>query len=84
MLIEKYKHLGDGTFLVRESDTFVGDYTLSFWLVKQIHIIFQLCKNVSVMVIGGGEGPIIVISIPNITGGDLAVSLKGFHKAAVP
>ena len=30
-LIEKYKHFGDGTFLVRESDTFVGDYTLSFW-----------------------------------------------------
>lgn len=21
----------DGTFLVRESETFVGDYTLSFW-----------------------------------------------------
>jgi len=30
-LIEKYSHLGDGTFLVRESETFVGDYTLSFW-----------------------------------------------------
>lgn len=23
----------DGTFLVRESETFVGDYTLSFWYV---------------------------------------------------
>jgi hypothetical protein len=30
-ILEKYKELGDGTFLVRESDTFVGDYTLSFW-----------------------------------------------------
>ncbi|KAH8414921.1 hypothetical protein KR215_010812 [Drosophila sulfurigaster] len=30
-LLEKYKHLGDGTFLVRESATFVGDYSLSFW-----------------------------------------------------
>ena len=24
------RHLGDGTFLVRESDTYPGDYTLSF------------------------------------------------------
>ncbi|KAH8303730.1 hypothetical protein KR018_008971 [Drosophila ironensis] len=30
-LLKKYKHLGDGTFLVRESATFVGDYSLSFW-----------------------------------------------------
>lgn len=30
-LLEAYKHLGDGTFLVRESITFVGDYSLSFW-----------------------------------------------------
>uniref|UniRef100_A0A1B0API1 1-phosphatidylinositol 4,5-bisphosphate phosphodiesterase gamma n=1 Tax=Glossina palpalis gambiensis TaxID=67801 RepID=A0A1B0API1_9MUSC len=30
-LLEAYKHLGDGTFLVRESATFVGDYSLSFW-----------------------------------------------------
>lgn len=30
-LLESYKHLGDGTFLVRESATFVGDYSLSFW-----------------------------------------------------
>lgn len=30
-LLETYKHLGDGTFLVRESATFVGDYSLSFW-----------------------------------------------------
>lgn len=29
-LLEAYKHLGDGTFLVRESATFVGDYSLSF------------------------------------------------------
>ena len=30
-LLRKYSNLGDGTFLVRESDTFVGDYSLSFW-----------------------------------------------------
>ncbi|GAB0091623.1 1-phosphatidylinositol 4,5-bisphosphate phosphodiesterase gamma [Sergentomyia squamirostris] len=31
MLLKDYSHLGDGTFLVRESATFVGDYCLSFW-----------------------------------------------------
>ena len=30
-LLKENRHLGDGTFLVRESETFVGDYTLSFW-----------------------------------------------------
>lgn len=30
-LLMKYSHLGDGTFLVRESETFVGDHSLSFW-----------------------------------------------------
>lgn len=30
-LLNRYSHLGDGVFLVRESETFVGDYTLSFW-----------------------------------------------------
>ncbi|KAK7114898.1 hypothetical protein V1264_000879 [Littorina saxatilis] len=30
-LLHQYSHLGDGTFLVRESDTFVGDFSLSFW-----------------------------------------------------
>lgn len=30
-LLRKYSHLGDGTFLVRESETFVGDHSLSFW-----------------------------------------------------
>ncbi|KAK9500321.1 hypothetical protein O3M35_001604 [Rhynocoris fuscipes] len=30
-LLKTYSYLGDGTFLVRESDTFVGDYSLSFW-----------------------------------------------------
>ena len=29
-LISNYKQV-DGTFLVRESETFVGDYTLSAW-----------------------------------------------------
>ncbi|KAJ9579947.1 hypothetical protein L9F63_004420, partial [Diploptera punctata] len=30
-LLTAYSSLGDGTFLVRESETFVGDYSLSFW-----------------------------------------------------
>lgn len=30
-LLREYSALGDGTFLVRESDTFVGDFSLSFW-----------------------------------------------------
>lgn len=36
-LLEKYKHLGDGTFLVRESATFVGDYSLSFWRRNKVN-----------------------------------------------
>ncbi|XP_052817570.1 1-phosphatidylinositol 4,5-bisphosphate phosphodiesterase gamma-1-like isoform X4 [Mya arenaria] len=28
--LREYSHLGDGTFLVRDSDTFVGDFSLSF------------------------------------------------------
>ena len=32
-LLRQYSYLGDGTFLVRESDTFVGDFSLSFWQV---------------------------------------------------
>ena len=31
LLLKSYSHLGDGTFLVRESNTFVGDYSLTFW-----------------------------------------------------
>ncbi|XP_066587493.1 1-phosphatidylinositol 4,5-bisphosphate phosphodiesterase gamma-1 isoform X2 [Prorops nasuta] len=30
-LLRQYSHLGDGTFLVRQCVTFVGDYCLSFW-----------------------------------------------------
>ena len=30
-LLENHSYLGDGTFLVRESETFIGDYSLSFW-----------------------------------------------------
>lgn len=30
-LLRTHSYLGDGTFLVRESVTFVGDYCLSFW-----------------------------------------------------
>ncbi|XP_046469716.1 1-phosphatidylinositol 4,5-bisphosphate phosphodiesterase gamma-1-like [Neodiprion pinetum] len=30
-LLNRFSHLGDGTFLVRQSGVFVGDYCLSFW-----------------------------------------------------
>ena len=30
-LLKQYSHLGNATFLVRESDTFRGSFTLSFW-----------------------------------------------------
>ncbi|XP_063440480.1 1-phosphatidylinositol 4,5-bisphosphate phosphodiesterase gamma-1-like isoform X4 [Mytilus trossulus] len=30
-LLNNHSYLGDGTFLVRESETFIGDYSLSFW-----------------------------------------------------
>ncbi|KAG7210373.1 hypothetical protein KM043_011907 [Ampulex compressa] len=30
-LLRRYSHLGDGTFLVRQCVTFIGDYCLSFW-----------------------------------------------------
>ena len=30
-LLNEYHTPGDGTFLVRDSDTFVGDFSLSFW-----------------------------------------------------
>ncbi|XP_031621922.1 1-phosphatidylinositol 4,5-bisphosphate phosphodiesterase gamma-1-like, partial [Contarinia nasturtii] len=36
-LLKAYKHLGDGTFLVRESATFVGDYSISFWRRDRPH-----------------------------------------------
>lgn len=36
-LLKAYKHLGDGTFLVRESATFVGDYSISFWRQERPH-----------------------------------------------
>ena len=36
-LLQKYSHFGDGTFLVRESDTFIGDYSLSFWRQGQVN-----------------------------------------------
>lgn len=36
-LLKSYKHLGDGTFLVRESATFVGDYSISFWRQDRVH-----------------------------------------------
>nr|XP_022335650.1 1-phosphatidylinositol 4,5-bisphosphate phosphodiesterase gamma-1-like isoform X2 [Crassostrea virginica] len=30
-LLNEYSYLGDGVFLVRDSDTFIGDFSLSFW-----------------------------------------------------
>ena len=34
-LLTQYQN-GDGTFLVRESETFKGDYSLSFWYVLSL------------------------------------------------
>ena len=39
-LLTDYSYLGDGTFLVRESDTFVGDFSLSFWCVYYVIYLF--------------------------------------------
>lgn len=36
-LLRTYSYLGDGTFLVRESATFVGDYSISFWRQGRPH-----------------------------------------------
>ncbi|KAL1501701.1 hypothetical protein ABEB36_006983 [Hypothenemus hampei] len=36
-LLKMYSHLGDGTFLVRASVTFVGEYSLSFWRNGQVN-----------------------------------------------
>ncbi|XP_064641817.1 1-phosphatidylinositol 4,5-bisphosphate phosphodiesterase gamma-1-like isoform X2 [Lineus longissimus] len=35
-LLKQYSYLGDGTFLVRDSETFVGDFSLSFWRQGQV------------------------------------------------
>ncbi|XP_054720768.1 1-phosphatidylinositol 4,5-bisphosphate phosphodiesterase gamma-1-like [Uloborus diversus] len=43
-LLNQYSYLGDGTFLVRESVTYPGDYSLSFWhqgTVNHCHISKQ-------------------------------------------
>lgn len=38
--------MGDGTFLVRESETFVGDYTLSFWyFLFNVVLFFFLAES---------------------------------------
>ncbi|KAF4530490.1 hypothetical protein B566_EDAN018590 [Ephemera danica] len=34
-LLQRYSYLGDGTFLVRYSHTFIGDYSLSFCILCQ-------------------------------------------------
>ena len=36
-ILRNNKRMGDGTFLVRPSDTFVGDYSLSFWRKEEVH-----------------------------------------------
>jgi phosphatidylinositol phospholipase C gamma-1 len=44
-LLRAYSSLGDGTFLVRESETFVGDYSLSFWWVKYIQLFCSVIQS---------------------------------------
>lgn len=36
-ILYKHSNLGDGTFLVRESETHPGDYTLSFLYQNKVH-----------------------------------------------
>ncbi|XP_074646958.1 1-phosphatidylinositol 4,5-bisphosphate phosphodiesterase gamma-1-like isoform X2 [Tubulanus polymorphus] len=36
-LLQQYSYLGDGTFLVRDSETFVGDFSLSFWRQGKVY-----------------------------------------------
>lgn len=49
-LLRQYSYLGDGTFLVRESVTFVGDYCLSFWRKsKPNHCRFTQIYNISLI-----------------------------------
>ena len=36
-LIKQHSHLGDGTFLVRPSETFVGGYVISFLRKDEVH-----------------------------------------------
>ncbi|KAF4520293.1 hypothetical protein B566_EDAN004352, partial [Ephemera danica] len=36
-LLQRYSYLGDGTFLVRYSHTFIGDYSLSFWRQNKVN-----------------------------------------------
>ena len=36
-ILRNSRETGDGTFLVRPSDTFVGDYSLSFWRKEEVH-----------------------------------------------
>ncbi|CAH1709910.1 1-phosphatidylinositol 4,5-bisphosphate phosphodiesterase gamma-1 isoform X2 [Aphis gossypii] len=36
-LLKQYQHFGAGTFLVRQSDTFIGDYSLSFWHLGKVN-----------------------------------------------
>lgn len=42
----------DGSFLVRESETFVGDYTLSFWYVAHACILLFTAFNCIIILIG--------------------------------
>lgn len=44
-LLKAYSYLGDGTFLVRESVTFVGDYCLSFWRQGVNHCRIKLKQD---------------------------------------
>lgn len=44
-LLQHYRDLGDGTFLVRESATFVGDYSISFWRQNRPHHCRIKLKN---------------------------------------
>ncbi|KAG9510341.1 1-phosphatidylinositol 4,5-bisphosphate phosphodiesterase gamma-1 [Fragariocoptes setiger] len=48
ILLDKHAHLGDGTFLIRGSETFVGDHSLSLLHQgKKHHLKINTCKSQS-------------------------------------
>lgn len=44
-LLEQHVSMGDGTFLVRESCTFIGDYSLSFWYAVNSRVYGNATKS---------------------------------------
>lgn len=46
-LLLNNSHLGDGTFIVRKSQTFIGDYSLSFLRKNKVKNDMNLSKHLT-------------------------------------